>query len=263
MSMNYSSRFWLYAPLALFLGLAGWAMAYWWVVATALDRKLNALNGHEAIPGITLSYSTKTISGFPFNIDVVFTGFKVEGAGAHGPFAWHSERFALHALTYGAIRQIYEMAGQQSLSWQDGSGKLHHITFLPATMRASADLNAKGLNRFDLDIMGAGGKDSDGAPFTIARTQFHMRHDPKIDALDIMISADQAKTSSLSFNSLSAYSTLSHGVALAPLLAGKQSWPQATAAWRTAGGAAEPGKRAADTGMDIGGVTDRILSLLY
>ena len=261
--MNYSSRFWLYAPLALFLGLAGWAMAYWWVVATALDKKLTALNGHEAVPGITLSYDAKTISGFPFNIDVVFSGFKVEGAGAHGPFAWQSEKFALHALTYGAIRQIYEMAGQQTLSWQDGSGKSHHIAFLPASMHAGADLTAKGLNRFDLDIVGAGGKDSDGVPFTIARAQFHMRHDPKMDALDLMVSADQVKTSSLSFNSLSAYSTLSHGAALAPLLAGAQSWPQATAAWRNAGGAAEPGKQAADTGMNIAGVTDRVLSPLY
>jgi hypothetical protein len=263
MRMNYSSRFWLYAPLAVFLGLAGWAMSYWWVVATALDNKLNALNGHEAVPGITLSYSSKTISGFPFNIDVVFTGFKVQGAGAHGSFAWQSDRFALHALTYGAIRQIYEMAGQQSLSWHDGSGKSHHITFLPVAMHASADMNAKGLNRFDLDITGLGGKDSDGAAFTIARAQFHMRHDPKMDALDVMISADQAKTSSLSFNSLSAYSTLSHDAALAPLLAGAQSWPQAVAAWRGAGGAAEPGQHAADSGMDIAGVMDKVLSPLY
>jgi hypothetical protein len=130
-------------------------------------------------------------------------------------------------------------------------------------MHASADLNAKGLNRFDLDIVGAGGKDSDGAVFTIARAQFHMRHDPKLDALDMMISADQVKTSSLSFNSVSAYSTLSHGAALAPLLAGAQSWPRAVAAWRTAGGATAPGQHAADAGIDIAGVADKVLSPLY
>jgi hypothetical protein len=263
MTLNYSSRFWLYAPLALFLGLAAWAMAYWWVVAGALDKKLTALNGHEAVPGITLSYSTKTISGFPFNIDVVFTGFKIEGAGAHGPFAWQSEKFALHALTYGAVRQIYEMAGQQSLSWQDRGGKPHHISFLPASMHASADMNARGLNRFDLDIVGAGGKDSDDAPFTIARAQFHLRHDPKIDALDMMVSANQVRTASLSFGSLSAYSTLSHGAALAPLLAGTQSWPQAVAAWHGAGGTPQPGQHSADPGMNIGGVMDGILTPLY
>src|SRR5581483_1864200 len=74
--MNYSHRFWLYAPLCMFLGLAAWAMGYWWVVASAFDKKLTALNGHEAVPGITVSYASKTISGFPFNIDVVFTGLK-------------------------------------------------------------------------------------------------------------------------------------------------------------------------------------------
>src|SRR6185437_10251194 len=109
--MNYSSRFWLYAPLALFLALAAWAMIYWWVVARAFDDKLNAVNGHDAVPGISISYTGKTISGFPFNVDVVFTGLKISGAGAHGPFAWSSEKFALHRLTYGRAQDIYEAAG--------------------------------------------------------------------------------------------------------------------------------------------------------
>ena len=112
MRLKYSSRFWLYAPLMVFLGIAAWAMGHWWVVASALDRKLTALNGHEAMPGVTVSYASKTISGFPFNIDIVFTGLKIAGAGPHGPFAWSTERFALHRLTYGRAQDIYEAAGQ-------------------------------------------------------------------------------------------------------------------------------------------------------
>ena len=46
--LSFSSRFWLFAPLAMFFAMAGWAMAHWWVVAGAFDKKLTALNGHEA-----------------------------------------------------------------------------------------------------------------------------------------------------------------------------------------------------------------------
>ena len=161
--MRYSSRFWLYAPLTLFLALAGWAMTHWWIVATAFDKKLNDLNGHEAVPGITLSYSGKTISGFPFNIDVVFTGFKIAGAGAHGPFTWSSEHFALHRLTYGRAQDIYEAAGTQTLAWADGAGVPHHIGFLPGAMRASGAIadGRRASARFDLDITGASGKDGE------------------------------------------------------------------------------------------------------
>src|SRR5471032_112317 len=121
--MKYSSRFWLFAPLVLFFALAAWAIAHWWVLASALDRKLTALNGHEAAPGITLSYASKTISGFPFNIDVVFTDFVAEGQGAHGPFRWTSDKVALHRLTFGRIQDLYEAAGNQTLSWTDARGK--------------------------------------------------------------------------------------------------------------------------------------------
>src|SRR5579862_4312939 len=121
----------------MFLALAAWAMSYWWVVAGALDKKLTALNGHEAFPGVTMSYATKTISGFPFNIDVVFTGLKFSGAGAHGPISWSSENFALHRLTYGRAQDIYEAAGNQILIWTDASGKIHAFHFLPGALHAS------------------------------------------------------------------------------------------------------------------------------
>jgi len=261
--MKYSSRFWLYAPLALFLTLAGWAMAHWWSVAAAFDKKLTALNGHQALPGITLSYTSKTISGFPFNIDVVFTGFKIAGIGAHGPFAWSSERFALHALTYGRTQEIYEAAGRQMLAWSDGDGKPHHIDFLPASLHASAIADSKGLARFDLDIKNAAGKDSDGEPFAASRAQFHMRRDPGADALDVMISADEAHSTKGSIRTFSAYTTLTQGTAWARLLAGTQSWPDANAAWQKAGGIARSEKRTITPAMGIAPVIDPVLTSLY
>jgi hypothetical protein len=238
--MKYSSRFFLYAPLTLFLCLAAWAMGYWWVVAGALDKKLDRLNGHEAFPGVTMSYASKTISGFPFNIDVVFTGLKFFGGGAHGPVAWSTERFALHRLTYGRAQDIYEAAGHQSVSWTDKNGRAHAFRFLPGSLHASAITDARGLARFDLDMIAMDGTDTDGAPFTAGRLQFHLRRDPKGNALDLMARADSVNGRNIQIKNLRSYSTLTNAGALASLLAGTQSWPDADAAWEKSGGVGQP-----------------------
>ena len=52
--MRYSNRFFLYAPLALLLILAAVVVSHWWKVAGALDTRLKAMKGHDAVPGVTL-----------------------------------------------------------------------------------------------------------------------------------------------------------------------------------------------------------------
>ena len=246
--MNYSSRFWLFAPVAVFLALGAVAMAHWYVVAGAVEKKLDAANGHEIAPGITLSFAKKSVSGFPFNIDIVFEKFAVEGEGAHGPFRWTSEKFALHRLTYGRTQDIYEAGGNQTLNWTDGGGRSHGLNFLSAMLHASAVADAKGLARFDLEAVDAGGHDSEGVTFTAADTQIHFRRDPKTDAVDLQVSGSeitaQANIAGLfgdHITRISVYATLSRGSAFAPLLAGTGSWAQAAADWRAKGGQAVMG----------------------
>ena len=234
--MSYSSRFWLYAPLALFLGLAAWAMIHWWSVATALDNRLKAMNGHQAIPGVTISWTSQTISGFPFRLDVVFSNLLVNAEAPRGPLIWHSDGFAVHSLGYGRTQYIFEAAGPQTLAWSDADNQRHQLSFLPASLHASSIANAKGLTRFDLDMIGASGKDSDGAAFTAARIQFHMRRDPKSDALDLMQSAVEVKDPATPFGdhiqTLEIYSQITQGSAFARLLAGRTGWMDAIMAWR-------------------------------
>lgn len=241
--MKYSSRFWLFAPVALCLALVAAAMAHWYVVAGAVEKKLDAVNGHEVAPGITLSFASRKVSGFPFNIDVVFEKLAVQGQGAHGPFRWTSEKFALHRLTYGRAQDIYEAAGNQTLSWTDGRGRGHGLNFLPATLHASAIADAKGLARFDLEAVDAGGRDSEGAAFTAADVQMHFRRDPKADAMDLQVSGSEIKTQGNiaglfgdHITRISLYATLSRGSAFAPLLAGTASWAEASSDWRAKGG---------------------------
>ena len=237
--MNYSSRFWLYAPLALFLGLALWAMSHWWLVAKDLDRKLIALNGRQAIPGVRVSWTKQTISGFPFRLDVVFESLSIRAEAPRGPLTWHSDQFALHSLTYGRAQDVFEAAGQQSLAWSDADGVQHQLTFLPATLHASVIEDARGMSRFDLDMLDAGGKATDGTNFTIGRAQFHLRRNPKNDVLDLMLSAVEAKGSTPfgdHIRTLEIYSQVTQGKAFARLLAGKTGWMDALMAWRHDGG---------------------------
>ena len=274
--MKYSSRFWLFAPITVFLALAAAAMTHWWVVAGALERKLDAMNGHEAAPGITLSFASKSVSGFPFNIDVVFTDFAIAGQGAHGPFHWTTDRFALHRLTYGRVQDIYEAAGNQGLSWTDGGGNSHALNFLPGSLRASAIADRQGVLRFDLDVMDASGHDGAGTPFTAVRSQLHLRRDLKADALDVQVSGDDIKTQGNiaglfgnHITHIALYATLTKGASFAPLLAGAGTWAAASADWRAKGGQVAMGpvdihsssisltaNAFSDTGSDLSGVLD-------
>jgi hypothetical protein len=234
--MRYSSRFWLYAPLALFVTLAAIAMGHWWVIASAFDKKLHSLNGHQAVPGVTVAWDDQTISGFPFRLDVVFRNMRVRAEAPRGPVIWQSERFALHALTYGRTQDIFEAAGRQSLAWTDIGRVRHRLTFLPGSLRASTIADARGLSRFDLDLVDAGGADGDGVKFTAARLQLHMRRDPKADALDLMLSAQDFEGPVTPFGDhikkLDLYARITEGSAFSRLLSGQAGWMDAIMAWR-------------------------------
>jgi len=227
---KYSSRFWLYAPITVFLIIAAATMIHWWTVTGAFEKRLAAAKGREAIPGVTLDWSKVAIGGFPFRVDAAFVNFSIKGAGAHGPFAWSAEKFALHTLTYGRAQDVYEAAGRQQASWTAADGSAHAVSFLPASMRGSSIADAQGLRRFDLDIVGLGAKD-----FAIGRFQFHMRRDPDGADLDLMLRADEAGAR----KQVQVYATLSQAGSLTSLLKGEISLPQADANWRAQGGKAK------------------------
>jgi len=239
--MNYSSRFWLYAPISTFLLLAAAVAAYWHLVDSAVEKKLAALKGHEAIPGVTLDWDKVEIGGFPFRIDADFTNFRAEGAGARGPFAWKSEKFAFHTLTYGRRQVIYEAAGRQALRFALADGVNSSLSFQVGSLRASSINNKSGLARFDLDMADAGEKG-----WALSRFQFHMRRDPDARNLDLMFELDglqlRPRLAGLTFKlkpgNLSFYASLSHLDALEDFLGGKASWPQTAEKWRAIGGKA-------------------------
>ncbi|HUO89260.1 MAG TPA: DUF2125 domain-containing protein [Rhizomicrobium sp.] len=236
--MSYSSRFFLYAPLALFLLLAAGASVVWWREADALSHRLDALNGREAMPGVTLSFASKTVSGFPFNLDVVFKDFRVAVKTPHGPSSWRAENFALHGLTYGREQMIFEAAGRQMLTWTDLQGHGHAMPFETGELHASAIANERGIARIDLDCIGFG-----SPALTAARAQLHARVAPDAGAIDIAAAADMVHLSprlaslfgaDIRQIRLNASATPSH--ALAGLRAGRSDWVSGLETWRKANG---------------------------
>ena len=118
--MRYSNRLFLYAPFVVLLVLASAVMLRWREVAHEWETKLLAANGgREIAPGVTLHFASEEIEGFPFNLDAVLVHMVLAVQSTRGPLSLKSERFAIHALTYGQEQQIFEAAGTQTVSWTD------------------------------------------------------------------------------------------------------------------------------------------------
>jgi hypothetical protein len=226
--MRYSSRFFLYAPIALVLLLTAGVSLHWWRAAAALEARLDAVNGHAVMPGVRFAFATRQVAGFPFSLDTELSGVTLSVVTADGPTRWQTEKFALHALTYGRDETIFEAAGAQRLTWVE-AGQTHSLPFAVGSLRASAILDEAGLKRFDLDLAGFGSR-----AFIARRLQFHLRQNgDKLDYLLLM--ADLRAPGCSPFNTRMEGS-LTEAQALAPLLAGRTDWQTALAAWRRAQG---------------------------
>lgn len=250
--MSYSSRFWLYAPFALVLALAAWVMGHWWLSANALEKKLAEAKGTAVVPGITVDWTTVAIGGFPFRVDANFTGLKIAGAGAHGPFSWQTGKFAMHALAYGRARTVYEAAGPQQLTWTGKDGKGCTLDFVPGSLHASSIIDTQGLARFDLDIVDLG-----SAEITAGRFQFHMRRETETQTLKMVLQADSVQDSGIDQKLVQAYVDLNRLETLTPLLQGQTPWPVAAAQWRSKGGKAALSQTSAPD------LAQQVLSNLY
>jgi hypothetical protein len=182
--MSYSNRIFLWAPLAFLLVIALTVSARWWSVANELSKRLDAMNGLQPMPGVTMRFASKTISGFPFNVDAVFRDMAVTVAGPHGPIGWRTENFAAHALTYGRSQWLFEAAGKQHFRWTTKNGQAKGLGFETGSLHAGAIFSDDALSRFDLDIVGF-----NSAALASARTQIHLRHNG--EQIDLVASAEE------------------------------------------------------------------------
>jgi hypothetical protein len=224
--MKYSSRFFLYAPLGVFLLLLAIAGIHWWIAASRLGGWLDARNGHEIIPGVTMRYDARRITGFPFSLDTELHNLRLTLRTEHGTSQWRSEKFAMHALAYGRDETIFEAAGHQMLQSKD-----HKLAFAVGALRASAIRERGILERFDLDILGLGSTD-----FTAQRLQFHARRNGA-DKLETLLLADGLACHGGPQSPQGRQEgSVTRARALSRLLSGTESWQSAITDWRGAGG---------------------------
>ena len=232
--MNYSHRFWLYGPVSLFAILMLGVVAYWFVASHEVSQKLEALNGHEVAPGITMSFTHKTMGGFPFRLDGELDGFRVTVATSHGPAVWTAEKFAFHSLTYGRTQYVFEAAGNQTLNWHKDDGSQRSYHFLPGLLRASMIAGNGELSRFDLEAV-----DVNSPELAAAQFQAHLRKNPKIDALDFYVTAngvhiadDLKPAFGPDLKLFHAEGLISPGASFDRLLEGRGDWRAAAEDWR-------------------------------
>jgi hypothetical protein len=235
--MKYSSRFFLYAPLGLFLVIACAVGIHWWLAASALSARLEAVNGREIVPGVTMRFASRSITGFPFSLDTVFRGLAFRLDTPHGPTEWRPEEFAMHALTYGRDETIFEAAGKQELSWTKDDGSKRDLAFAVGSLHASAISDKNGVARFDLDIVGF-----DSPALVARRLQLHVRYGAD-DKVELAVVADGLRTISARCPTIDGGSAtvrlmgaVSAGQSYSAFRAGRQAWGAALTAWRANGG---------------------------
>ena len=239
--MNLTTRFFIYAPFALFVTLALGVSILWFSQAEALSQRFVRLNGHSLMPGVTLHFSSKRIEGFPFRLDAVFRDFEIDVATPHGPASWRSDDFALHRLTYDPDTTLFEAAGRQLLSWTDEKGKRHTAPVAIGAAHASEVEDGRGLERFDLVAARI-----DTATIGVDALQFHLRRERKSDSLLVYIDAEGMRAHEpvrSGFGRDIEQLTLSGAVlpdrALANLESGTEAWPASLQALKAAAGRLE------------------------
>jgi hypothetical protein len=234
--MKYSSRFFLYAPVAAFALILAAIIGHWFWASHLLSQRLDALNGQQVMPGVTLRFAQKEMAGFPFRLDAVFKDLDITIETRKGLARWKSEQFAFHSLTYGSVQQVFEAAGKQSISWTGEKDDARHFEFVPGSLRGSAVEGDDGVQRFDLDLIDLG-----SSSLAAGHVQFHIRKDG--DGLQFVATLEAAQLSEKQtsafgdvIRTLRLEGSLSHGASFDGLRAGRTDWRSALEDWRTHGG---------------------------
>ncbi len=90
--MSYSNRIFIYGPVGLLVLVVVLYSVFWRVQADMLAAKLDSANGGEVIPGVVFAFAEKSITGYPFRLDVVLSGVTFANRGPDGETAWRTEK---------------------------------------------------------------------------------------------------------------------------------------------------------------------------
>jgi hypothetical protein len=235
--MSYSNRIFIYGPVSLLLLIVVFYSVYWRVQADTLSARLDRANGGEVIPGVKFAFAEKSVGGYPFRLDAVLSGVSFSQATSGGDAAWRTEKLALHSLSYGRNRYLFEVTGLQSFTLppQTPGAKPREILVTPAIARASAILRDGRLARFDLDLWELQAKDTAagaGGNLSADRAQLHLLARAG-NSIDVAMKLDNAHIGAgAELPLIDMRGKLTASQAFAPLTAGQASPADAAGAWR-------------------------------
>jgi hypothetical protein len=247
--MSPFKRIFIYGLLAALVLPVLAFTAYWFVIAGGITAELERLDGNEILPGVTLQFAEKNVSGFPFRFDIVLDGVTIAARADAGTSAWRSERITMHAKSYGPRQYILDAEGLQTFSWPAGEGAPQNILQMTSGItRATALIEDGRLARFDIDMVNGDAMDAslDAMPmrdigFARAQVQFFVQDNDTIgvsaaiDAAEIGTGYRPALGSNLS--RLRASGRITGANTLEAMRGGTADIRAALDAWRNAGGA--------------------------
>ena len=244
--MSSSTRIFLYGPLGLLALIVVLYSVYWRVQADTLAARLDRANGGEVIPGIVFAFAAKSITGYPFQLDVALSGVTFAHQAPEGETAWQTEKLAVHTLSHRQDQFTFEAAGLQSFARPPlPPGTAPRIVLATPTLaRGSATLAEGKLVRFDFDLRELQAKEaSQGADpkrsFTAGQAQLHLLSRAN-NTIDVAMQIDNARigpgfaggASEVRLPRIVLRAMLTQADALDALKAGTMSAADAVAAWR-------------------------------
>jgi len=245
---SYSHRIWIFGPIiALGLLVAAYS-AYWHVTGNTWAARLDGANGGEIMPGVTFAFANKSISGFPFRLDIVLDGVTIAHHTPEGETALRIEKLAIHALSYNASHYLFETDGLVSLARPGANGTQPNVLYItPAQSRASALLNQGVLTRFDLDMIGFAARDArseetSARDVRAARLQFHVMAQGEnsialaIKANDLTIGSGYEFPFDRSVEIFGVRGAITQSPALIPLRKGDVTFEEGLDQWRAVKG---------------------------
>jgi len=238
----------MYGPVGLLLLAVVLYSVFWRVQADTLAARLDRANGGEIVPGVVFAFAEKSITGYPFQLDVVLSGVSFAHRAAEGEIAWRTDKLALHVLSYNHDRYIFETTGLQSFARPGAPGAPARVVYLtPAIARASAVLNGDRIARVDVDLWQPQAKDAspNAAPnltLSAQRAQLHLleRADSTVDVAlkieDAQVGEGYRPALGSSIKLIELRGKLVQGQTLDSLRLAQESVSDAIDQWRQQGG---------------------------
>lgn len=168
----------------------------WWILAGDLDAEGEAWTERRRAEGFDVSYQSKSVGGFPFDIEIVFDAPRFGRAEPNEAWVWEGERLTLVVPPWRLDRPVLRLDGPQRFRF--GAGRAYREVTVEARS-LGAKLFVGSLGQLERLALGARDVRAEGSAFdgvlTVARVRLEGSRDWRAAgpaAVSISVLADSA-----------------------------------------------------------------------